>query len=102
MSAGPPDALHRIAVAAPPSANSPCAPVPYGRLLIILAPVLALIAATAVMAIGAWLLGWYRTEMVIAAAVAGSAVVVVTMVLLYGQISQQRASHEALRNAKPV
>src|SRR5947209_8417914 len=100
MSAGPPDASHRIAVAAPPSANSPCAPVPYGRLLIILAPVLALIAATAVMAIGAWLLGWYRTEMVIAAAVAGSAIVVVTMVLLYGQISQQRASHEALRNVE--
>src|SRR6266700_3151067 len=100
MSAGPPDALHGIAVAAPSSANSPCAPVPYGRLLIILAPVLALIAATAVMAIGAWLLGWYRTEMVIAAAVAGSAIVVVTMVLLYGQISQQRASHEALRNVE--
>ncbi len=100
MSAGSSDALHGIVVAAPSSANSPCAPVPYGRLLIILAPVLALIAATAVMAIGAWLLGWYRTEMVIAAAVAGSAIVVVTMVLLYGQISQQRASHEALRNVE--
>src|SRR5439155_686513 len=50
--------------------------------------------------IGSRLLGWYRTEMVIAAAVAGSAIVVVTVVLLYGQISQQRASHEALRNVE--
>src|SRR5207249_7070521 len=52
------------------------------------------------MAIGAWLIGWYRTEMVIAAAVAGSAVVAVTMMLLYGQIRQQRASHLALQNVE--
>src|SRR5204862_194939 len=63
-------------------------------------PVLALIGATAVMAIAAWLLGWYRTEMVIAAAVAGGAVVAVTMLLLYGQIRQQRASHLALQNVE--
>jgi PAS domain S-box-containing protein len=72
----------------------------HGRLLIILAPVLALIAATAVMAIAAWLLGWYRTEMVIAAAVAGGVVVAVTMLLLYGQIRQQRAAHLALQNVE--
>jgi hypothetical protein len=100
MSARPPAASPRIATAAPLSPDSSPTALTYGRLLIILAPVLALIAATAVMATGAWLLGWYRTEMVIAAAVAGSAVVVVTMLLLYGQIGQQRASHLALQNVE--
>ncbi len=100
MSAGPPDASDNIAVAAPPSVNSSRTALTRGRLLIILAPVLALIGATAVMAIAAWLLGWYRTEMVIAAAVAGGAVVAVTMLLLYGQIRQQRASHLALQNVE--
>ncbi len=100
MSAGPPDASDNIAVAAPPSVNSSRTALTRGRLLIILAPVLALIGATAVMAIAAWLLGWYRTEMVIAAAVAGGAVVAVTMLLLYGQIRQRRASHLALQNVE--
>src|SRR6266567_4065499 len=100
MSAGPPDASDNIAVASPPSVNSSRTALTQGRLLIILAPVLALIGATAVMAIAAWLLGWYRTEMVIAAAVAGGAVVAVTMLLLYGQIRQQRASHLALQNVE--
>jgi PAS domain S-box-containing protein len=82
------------------SANSSRTALTHGRLLIIFVPVLALIAATAMMAIGAWLLGWYRTEMVIAAAVAGGAVVAVTMLLLYGQIRQQRAAHLALQNVE--
>lgn len=100
MSAGLPDASHKIGVAAPMSANSSRTALTHGRLLIIFVPVLALIAATAMMAIGAWLLGWYRTEMVIAAAVAGGAVVAVTMLLLYGQIRQQRAAHLALQNVE--
>jgi len=72
----------------------------YGRLMIILAPVLALICATAVMASVAWLMGWYRHEMLIAAIGAGSAVVVVTVFLLYGQVKQQRAAHTALQNVE--
>ena len=100
MSATPPAASPRIATAAPLSSDSSRTALTHGRLLIILAPVLALIASTAVMAIAAWLLGWYRTEMVIAAAVAGGAVVAVTMLLLYSQIRQQRAAHLALQNVE--
>jgi PAS domain S-box-containing protein len=74
--------------------------VTYGRLMIILAPVLALIGATAVMASVAWLMGWYRHEMLVAAIGAGSAVVVVTVFLLYGQVKQQRAARTALQNVE--
>jgi len=74
--------------------------VTYGRLMIILAPVLALIGATAVMASVAWLMGWYRHEMLVAAIGAGSAVVLVTVFLLYGQVKQQRAAHTALQNVE--
>ena len=42
-----------------------------GRLLIIFAPILMLIASTAVLALAAWLIGWYRSEMLIAAALTG-------------------------------
>jgi PAS domain S-box-containing protein len=100
MSANPPDVSPRIATAARLPPDSSRIALTHGRLLIIFVPVLALIAATAMMAIGAWLLGWYRTEMVIAAAVAGGVVVAVTMLLLYGQIMQQRASHMVLQNVE--
>src|SRR5437773_12365498 len=80
--------------------RSPPAALTRGRVLIILAPVLALIGATAVLATAAWFLGWYRTEMLVAAVGTGAAVVVVTMLLLYGQIRQQRASHLALQNVE--
>src|SRR5690348_7830287 len=71
-----------------------------GRLLIILAPVLALVVATGVMAAAGWMFGWYRHEMLFAAVGAGGAVVAVTIVLLYGQAMQQRASRLALQNAE--
>jgi PAS domain S-box-containing protein len=80
--------------------NSPSSELTSGRLLIVLAPVLALIGATAVMAIAAWLLGWYRHEMLIAALGAGGAVVMVTMVLLYRQVRQRRAAHMALQSVE--
>jgi PAS domain S-box-containing protein len=103
MSARPPEAPQRPQAPAPAARAKPDSrrvPLSYGRLLIILAPVLALIAATAVMAIAAWLLGWYRTEMLVAAAAAGGAVVTVTMLLLYGQVRQQRAAHVALQDVE--
>lgn len=102
MSATPPDAPIRSPGAAPVNvtADSSPATLTSGRLLIILAPVLALIAATAVMAIVAWLLGWYRTEMLVAAAAAGGAAVAVAIALLYSQVRQQRAANVALEEVK--
>jgi PAS domain S-box-containing protein len=69
-----------------------------GRLLIILAPLLALIGATALMAVVAWLMGWYRHEMLIAAVAAGAIVVAVTIALLYAQTREQRETNRALKH----
>ena len=71
-----------------------------GRLLIILAPILALVGATLLMALAAWIFGWYRHEMLFAAMGAGGAAVAVAIALLYSQIRHQRASHIALQNAE--
>jgi len=71
-----------------------------GRLLIVLAPILALVGATALMALAAWLFGWYRHEMLLAAIGAGGVAVAVAIALLYSQIRHQRATHVALKNAE--
>ena len=71
-----------------------------GRLLIVLAPILALVGATTVMALAAWIFGWYRHEMLFAAMGAGGVAVAVAIALLYGQIRHQRASYVALKNAE--
>ena len=71
-----------------------------GRLLIVLAPILALVGATALMALAAWIFGWYRHEMLLAAMGAGGVAVAVAIALLYSQIRHQRASHVALKNAE--
>ncbi len=102
MSAAPPEGPIRPRDPAPAVAP----PVPAqagltsGKLLIILAPVLALVGATAVMALAAWMFGWYRHEVLLAAIGAGGAVVAVTIVLLYNQVREQKASHVALQNAE--
>jgi PAS domain S-box-containing protein len=71
-----------------------------GRSLAIFAPIIALIALTAILAITAWLFGWYRTEMLVAAAGAGGAMVLVAIALLYRQERQREAQHRTLENAE--
>jgi PAS domain S-box-containing protein len=102
MSVTPPDEPMRWHESDPASATptSLRPSLSSGRLLIILTPILALIAATAAMALTAWLFGWYRHEMLFAAMVAGGAVVVATIALLYNQVRSQRASHVALQDAE--
>ncbi|NDP41590.1 MAG: PAS domain S-box protein [Aromatoleum sp.] len=70
-----------------------------GRLLAICTPSLALIASAAAMAITAWLTGWYRTEMLVAAQVTGAATGLLAVFLLYWQIHQRQAATRALQSA---
>ena len=69
-----------------------------GRLLLIFSPVLALVALTAALALSAWLFGWRRTEMLVAASMAGVLLVLLTSTLLYVQIRQRQAANRSLRN----
>lgn len=69
-----------------------------GRLLVIFAPLLVLIASTAVLAVTAWSIGWYRTEMLIAAEVTGAAAGALAMFLLYRQIRHRQAATVELQS----
>lgn len=71
----------------------------FDRLLIVFAPILALIAFTAMLALVAAAVDWYRSEMLIAAAGAGTAAVAVAVavVLAYRQQSERVAARRSLR-----
>ena len=71
-----------------------------GRVVVVFAPVLALLAITAILALAAWLLGWYRAEIVIAAVGAGGAALLAAMAVLYRQVRQRQATTLALRNVE--
>ena len=102
MSSTPPEVPTRRSELAPASATTASSQpgLTSGRLLIILAPILALVGATALIALAALLMGWYRHEMLFAAIGAGGAVVLVTVAILYNQVRHQRASHLALESAE--
>ena len=70
----------------------------HGRLLVIFAPVLVLLAATAMLALAAWLTGWYRAEMLLAAACTAAGAGVLAMFLLYRQIRERQATGRALQS----
>jgi len=59
----------------------------------------ALVAATTIVAVIAWLAGGYRAEMLLAAVGAGGVVVVTATLLLRAQLREQRAAERALQNA---
>jgi PAS domain S-box-containing protein len=71
-----------------------------GHLLAILAPVLALIAATAVLILAAMSLDWYQQEMITAALVLGSMALVLAMVLLSRQVRVRQAANRNLQSAE--
>src|SRR5439155_707827 len=73
--------------------------VSFGRLLVVFGPVLALVAFTALLAMTAWFVGWYRTEMLVAAAGAGTIVVLLATLLLYRQTQSRQAVHRAWQSA---
>lgn len=69
-----------------------------GRLLVIFAPILALLAVVALLVTAAWPMDPYRTELLIAAGAAAAAAGLLAMVLLYRQIRQRQAAQRELRN----
>jgi PAS domain S-box-containing protein len=71
-----------------------------GYLVIILGPLLAVGAFTALLAMGAGLAGWYREEMLVVAAGTGVLVAALTLVLLYLRQADRRADRRALQNVE--
>ena len=69
-----------------------------GKLLVIFAPIVGLVASTAAFATAAWLIGWHRAEMLIAAEVAGAATGMLAMLLLYRQIRERQAAGRELQS----
>ncbi len=71
----------------------------YGYMLVILGPIIALGAFTALLAMAAGLFGWYRPEMLVAAAGVGGTMTLVALVLLYQRSATHRAEHQADQQA---
>jgi PAS domain S-box-containing protein len=69
-------------------------------LLLVFAPVAALVVLTTVLALAAWWLGWHPAEMLIAAVIAGGLIVILATILLYRQASARRSAGAALREAE--
>lgn len=70
-----------------------------GYVLVILGPILALGAFTALLAMVAGLFGWHRPEMLVAAAGVGSTMTLVALVLLYRRSAEHRAERQTDRQA---
>ena len=73
---------------------------PYERLLLVLAPVIAVCTVTAAAALAAGLAGFYREEMFALAAAIGAALGIPTVLLLYRQLADRRFTARALRNVE--
>ena len=84
-----------------PSARgaSPGSSLSDGRLFILFAPVLALIAFAVVLAITAWSIGWYRSEMLTAAELVAGAAGALATIQLYRQIRKRQVVSVALQSA---
>jgi len=67
-------------------------------MLMIFAPVLTLVALTALLAVAAWSFGWYAREMQAAAQITGGVAAILATFLLYRQIGQRQAATRALQN----
>ena len=72
----------------------------YGHMLVILGPLLGLGAFTALLAMVASLFGWYRPEMLVAAAGVGGTMTLVALVLLYRRSAEHLADQRALQNVE--
>src|SRR5690348_16003197 len=69
-----------------------------GRLLLVLAPTLALTALTVTLALGAWLLD--RTELLVATAGSGLALAALAIASLYGQVRQRQSAQRSHGNVE--
>ncbi|HXZ49424.1 MAG TPA: PAS domain S-box protein [Usitatibacter sp.] len=73
---------------------------PSSRLVVVLGPFIGLAAFTALVAIVAALLGWYRYEMLLAAAATTCAAAFPALFLVYRQLAERKAAQLALRGAQ--
>jgi PAS domain S-box-containing protein len=90
---------NRADLAAPHANVGPTPPgLSAGRLLVIFAPIFVLLGSTAALAVSAWVIGWYRTEMLIAAGLSGAGAGMLAMFLLYRQIRERQAATRALQS----
>ncbi len=71
-----------------------------GRLLVVFAPILSLLAATALLVMTAFAFGEHRDEMLGAAGVLVGITAALAMFLLYRQIRERQAANLALQNAQ--
>lgn len=71
-----------------------------GFLLIIMGPILALGAFTALLALAAGLSGWHRTEMLAIGASTGALVSLLTLLLLYRRLAERKADQRALQSVQ--
>jgi hypothetical protein len=71
-----------------------------GRLLVVFAPILALLVAAALLAMAAFAFGWHRDEMLRAAEILAGIAGALAMWLLYRQIRHRQAANRALENAQ--
>ena len=69
-------------------------------MLVIFSPILVLLASTALLVMTAWLLGWYRAVMLVAAGVTGALAGILAMVLLYRQTRERQSANRALRSVE--
>lgn len=69
---------------------------PYGHLVIVLGPVIAVGAFTALLAMAAGITGFYPAEMLTIAGVLGSVVGLMTVFILHRRLAERRAAQDAL------
>jgi PAS domain S-box-containing protein len=69
-------------------------------MLLVLPPVLALIAATAVLIVAAFILEWYQQEMIVAAVILASLALFLALGLLYAQARRRQEANRALHNVE--
>jgi hypothetical protein len=84
----------------PPPPGSPDPAFPSERLAIVLAPVIAAAAFTALLAGAAAMLGFHREEMLLAAAGIGCAAALPALFLVYRQLAGRREIHRTLENVQ--
>jgi hypothetical protein len=82
------------------SRESPAAALPHERVLLVLAPVIAVAALTAIAALVAALADFHREEMLIAAAAIGAVLGIPTIAVIYRQADDRRQAARALHNVE--
>src|SRR6266567_9047167 len=94
--------LHESKTGVKPTPASPPESFPHQtrQFMALWAPVLSLLVFTALLALAAWALGWYRAETLVAGAGAGVFVMAIAAILLYRQARHGQAANRARRGVE--